>query len=97
MTAWHEVHDSRKERPEELDATSSSTTVYERRNIRQETRSLEGGAGQARTVTEWAYEQREYTAAEYAELHSPAIQNIMQAVSGIELAVAELGLGGLTV
>lgn len=96
MTTWHEVHDSRKERPEELDATSSETTVYERRNIRQEERQV-GADDQAKTVTEWVYEQREYTAAEYAELHSPAIQNIMQAVSGLELAVAELGLGGLSV
>lgn len=95
MTTWHEVHDSRKERPEELDTTSSTTTVYERRNIRQET--VEPAADGQKAVTEWVYEQREYTAEEYAELHSPAIQNIMQAVSGLELAVAELGLGGLSV
>ncbi len=94
MTEWHEVHDTRKDRPEELDTTSSSTTVYERRNIRQETREREDGG---KAVTEWVYDQREYTAEEYAELHSPAIQNIMQAVSGLELAVAELGLGGLSV
>ena len=94
MTAGHEVHDTRKDRPEELDATSSATTVYERRNIRQEEIAVSEG-GKAATM--WVYEQREYTAAEYAELHSPAIQNIMQAVSGLELAVAELGLGGLGV
>lgn len=44
-------------------------------------------------VTEWVYEQREYTVEEYAELTSPATKAIMQAVSGLELSVAELALG----
>ena len=45
------------------------------------------------TVTEWVYEQREYTQSEYAAMKSPAVQSIMQAVSGIEMSIAELSLG----
>lgn len=94
MIDWKEVHDSRAEEPAVLDTTSSPTTVYERRNIRQETREVQGpGDGEAVTVTEWVYDQREYTAEEYAQMTSPATKAIMQAVSGLELSVAELALG----
>lgn len=92
MTEWREVHDSRMEKPALLDTTSSKTTVYERRNVRQETREETMG-GETVSVTEWVYEQREYTAAEYAQMTSPATRAIMQAVSGLELSVAELALG----
>lgn len=93
MTDWKEVHDSREEQPAVLDTTSSATTVYERRNIRQETREVARGDGEAVSVTEWVYEQREYTAEEYAQMTSPATKAIMQAASGLELSVAELALG----
>lgn len=92
MTNWHEVHDGRTAKPLPLDTTSSSAVVYERRNIRQETREDTQGGG-TRAVTEWAYDQREYTREEYAAMTSPATQAIMQAVSGLELSVAELSLG----
>lgn len=91
MTEWHEVHDSRAEKPETLDKSSSQATVYERRNIRQETRSVQSG-GASSEVTEWVYEQREYTKEEYAATESPSTQMIMQTLSDIELYVAELGL-----
>lgn len=91
MTEWHEVHDSRAEKPETLDKSSSQTTVYERRNIRQETRGVQSG-GASSEVTEWVYEQREYTKEEYAATESPSTQMIMQTLSDIELSVAELGL-----
>ena len=92
MSEWNEVHDSRAEQPTVLDTTSSATTVYERRNIRQETRQVTMGTD-TQEVTEWVYEQREYTVEEYAELTSPATKAIMQAISGIELSVAEAALG----
>ena len=82
MTNWREVHSSAIERPTELDTTSSEAVVYERRNIRQETREMSMGNATL-TVTEWVYEQREYTQS----------QSIMQAVSGIEMSIAELSLG----
>ena len=90
MTDWKTVYDTRTTTPETLDATSSSSTVYERRNIRQETRSVGIGDTDA-TVTEWVYEQREYTREEYDMMRAPAIQSVQQALSGIELAIAMLG------
>lgn len=87
MTDWKTVHDSRAEQPPVIDMTTSETTVYERRNIRQETAPgpMEGDA-----VTEWVYEQREYTREEYDLLVSPAIQGVQCALSEIELAIAGL-------
>lgn len=92
MNDWREIRDSRVDRPAVLDTTSSAAVVYERRNIRQETREITMG-GEVQTVTEWAYEQREYSREEYADMTSPATKAIMQAVSGLELSVAELALG----
>ncbi len=91
MTDWKKVRDSRTEEPAALDTTSSATTVYERRNIRQETQTHETD-GQTVEITEWVYEQREYTREEYSALESPSTQAIMQALSEIELSVAELSL-----
>lgn len=91
MTDWKEVHDSRAEQPAVLDTSSSPTTVYERRNIRQETREVTMGE-ETQEVTEWVYEQRELSAAEYAEMTSPATKAIMQAISDVELKVAMTGI-----
>lgn len=91
MKTWYKVRDSRTERPSEVDATSSATTVYERRNIQQETIQDEMTGG---TVTQWVYEQREYTQEEWITMHSPAMQTVMQAISDVELSVALLSLGG---
>ena len=90
MTDWKTVHDSRTTTPEALDATSSSSTVYERRNIRREAVTVGIGDTDA-TVTEWVYEQREYTREEYDMMRAPAIQSVQQTLSGIELAIAMLG------
>lgn len=91
MTDWKEVHDSRAEQPAVLDTSSSPTTVYERRNVRQETREVTMGE-ETQEVTEWVYEQRELSAAEYAEMTSPATKAIMQAISDVELKVAMTGI-----
>lgn len=88
MTEFKTVHDSRVEEPAIIDTTSSESTVYERRNIRQETRTMEMGGGDPVTITEWVYEQREYTKEEYAMMLSPAIQGVQQSLSDIELAIA---------
>lgn len=87
MTDWKTVHDSRAEQPSVIDMTTSETTVYERRNIRQETAPGPMGGD---TVTEWVCEQREYTREEYDLLVSPAIQGVQCALSEIELAIAGL-------
>ena len=91
MKTWYKVHDSRTTRPPEVDTTSSATTVYERWNIQQETveDAMTGGS-----VSQWAYEQREYSREEWAAMNSPAMQTIMQAISDVELSVALLALGG---
>lgn len=89
MTEFKTVHDSRVEEPATIDTTSSETTVYERKNIRQET-TTRGEGDNAITVTEWVYEQREYTREEYNMMLSPAIQGVQQALSNIELAIAAL-------
>lgn len=80
MKTWHEVHDSRVERPLELETGTSATTVYERRNIRQETIEdpMTGG-----NVTQWVYEQREYTREEWNAMNSPATKTILEAVAGV--------------
>lgn len=91
MTEWKEVHDSRADEPAALDTTSSAVVVYERRNIRQETREVTTG-DQPKTVTEWVYEQREYSREEYAALTSPATKAVMQAISDLELTVAMSGV-----
>lgn len=90
MTDWKTVYDSRTATPEALDATSSSSTVYERRNIRREAVTVGDGKGAA-TMEQWVYEQLEYAQEEYAMMRAPAIQSVQQALSGIELAIAMLG------
>ena len=80
MTEWKTVRDSRAEEPAAVDTTSSETTVYERRNIRQEERQAGLGGGEAETVTEWVYEQREYTREEWNQE-----QTIKRALAGLEL------------
>lgn len=82
MTQWHEVRDSRRERPDELDTESSYAVVYERRNIRREERQAE--SGEAGTVTEWVYEQREYTREEWSQE-----QAIKRALAGLDLGGAD--------
>ena len=82
MTQWHEVRDSRTERPGELDTESSSAVVYERRNIRQEERQAE--SGEARTVIEWVYDQRKYTKDEWSQE-----QAIKRALAGLDLGGAD--------
>ena len=82
MTQWHEVRDSRVERPDELDTESSYAVVYERRNIRQEERQTESGT--QGITTEWVYDQREYTKEEGSQE-----QAIKRALAGIDLGGAD--------
>lgn len=82
MTQWHEVRDSRVERPDELDTESSYAVVYERRNIRQEERQTESGT--QGITTEWVYDQREYTKEEWNQE-----QAIKRALAGIDLGGAD--------
>ena len=83
MTDWKTVHDGAEVQPAAIDTTSSETTVYERKNIRQETRSVGIGDTDA-TVTEWVYEQREYTREEWSQE-----QAVKRALSGLEMSGAD--------
>lgn len=62
MTNWKKVIGS--ERPEEVDRTSSPTTVYLRRNIEQVQKEVDGIDGEMQT-TEWQYEEMEMSVEEY--------------------------------
>ncbi len=85
MKDWQTVQDSRVETPPDLEITTS--TVYERRNVHRVT------VGEDEWQTEcWEYEQREYSPDEW-ERQSVA-ETIMKAISGLELAVAELKAEG---
>lgn len=58
MTEWKKVHGTQKEKPEEIDITSSPTHVYERRKIKAWTDEQSEASG-------WEYEEREFTKNEY--------------------------------
>ena len=64
MKEWREVFGTEATKPEEFDVTASPTTVYQRRNIRQETKTEADG----KKVTGWQREERELTLEEYGQL-----------------------------
>ena len=93
MTNWKKVFGTQAEKPQELDTTSSPATVYQRRNIVATTRTDE----QKNKVEGFEYEECELTLEEYqrmqSEAESPATQAIMQAISDMQLTLAEIQLG----
>lgn len=63
MMPTFEYHEgSWAEQPQAVDATSSASVVYLRRNIRQVTKEDSTSGG---TVTLWGYEEAQVTPAEY--------------------------------
>ena len=64
MKEWREVFGTEAVKPEEFDTTLSPTTVYQRRNVRQETKTEADGT----KVTGWQREERELTLEEYERL-----------------------------
>lgn len=58
MTDWKKVTGTQPERPEEIDRTSSPSTVYLRKNIEQVEKEVEGADGKMQTVTEWQYDEK---------------------------------------
>ena len=63
MKDWKMQHGTQPERPEEVDRTSSPTTVYLRRNIEQV--EIPVSEGSEETVTQWQYEEKEMSVEEY--------------------------------
>ncbi|WP_455618812.1 hypothetical protein [Eisenbergiella sp.] len=68
MTEWKIQRGTQYERPEEIDRTSSPTTVYLRRNIKQVTTETEGESGEMQSVSGWEYEEQEMTPYEYENM-----------------------------
>lgn len=89
MTNYIETRSSATVRPEAIDTTSSKYYVYERKNIRQETRQEDTmGGNEPVEITEWVYDERQYTKDEYANLNSASTQMIMQTLSDVQADVA---------
>lgn len=85
MTEWKRVRGS--VRPAELDTTSSSSTVYMRRNI-EEVTTKDPVDGREDTIFE--YDERTMSKEEYNMTNSYAIKNVMQTISELEVQIAEL-------
>ena len=87
---WYSAESTAKEKPKELDITSSPETVYMRRNITQQPVIDEEGE---ETGKKWVYEECTQNKAEYeqqqAALTSPATTMIMQEIASLQLAQAE--------
>ena len=83
MTDWKKVTGTQTERPEEIDRTSSPSTVYLRRNIEQVEREVEGADGETQTVTEWQYEEREMTVENMALMKTVVEENTSGIVESV--------------
>lgn len=68
MKEWKLQQGTQEERPEEIDRTSSPTTVYLRRNIKQVTQEVEGESGETQRVSGWEYEEQEMLVEEYENM-----------------------------
>lgn len=64
MREWREVFGTEATKPETLDNTSSPTTVYQRRNIRQSQKTEEDGT----VVSGWQRDERELSVEEYEQM-----------------------------
>lgn len=95
MTEWKEVIGSQEKKPLELDTTSSPLVVYERRNIISDVIEQRQGE-EVNLISCWRYEEREWQVDEFAraqaELETPGMQLLMQAISEIELKIEMLGV-----
>lgn len=84
MTAWKKVRGSQEVKPEELDITTSASTVYQRKNIERIVVDNDDGS----TTELWEYDERELTRDEFAELQiarSRADIDYIAMETGVEL------------
>ena len=79
MKDWKKVQGSQIERPAEFDATSSPTTVYQRRNITQ----VEIEGTDCTTTAVWNYEERTMSHTEYAALVSENTQSKLEYIAAM--------------
>lgn len=84
MKRYTDVHGSQIERPPEIDAQSSPTTVYVRENIRRE--------GEF-----WVYDETQYSPQEFIQLQSQEIKLLQQVAGKIIRTVTPTTLSTRTV
>lgn len=90
MKEWREVFGTEAAKPEELDTQQSPTTVYQRRNIKRETRTEPDG----KNVTGWMREERELTLEEYHQMMLMQ-QIVAENTQGIVDSVTEFQKGAV--
>lgn len=84
MKDWHKVTGTQETKPEEIDRTSSKTTVYLRRNIKQTEQENTDGDN----VKVWEYEEQEMSVEEYGQML--LMQSVVEAkTTGIVESVTE--------
>lgn len=81
-----EVESYAKEKPQEVDETSSKTTVYLRRNIREVPNAEDSG-------THWKMEEVQITVEEYAAMKSAAYEDLRARLEAQSVAQASILLG----
>ena len=84
MKRYTDVHGSQIERPPEIDAQSSPTTVYVRENIRRE--------GEF-----WVYDETQYSPQEFIQVQSQEIKLLQQVAGKIIRTVTPTTLSTRTV
>ena len=89
---WKQVTGSQQNRPDEVDTTSSPSTVYLRRNIEQ-VEITQGGE----TISVWKYDEAQLTREEYEEymeisqiFQTPEMENMKDRLKSQELSIAAL-------
>lgn len=89
---WQTVTGTQEKRPELVDATSSPTTVYIRKNVRREIVNQE-----AEPFYAWAYEEAALSREEYAEyeemvaqIEAPAMQALKEQNTMLAQALADI-------
>lgn len=89
---WKKVTGCQPNKPDEVDTTSSPTTVYLRRNINQKEITQD-----EETITVWAYEEAQLTKEEYEEylelaqiFSTPEMEQMKQRLEVQEQVIAAL-------
>ena len=89
---WKNVTGCQPNKPDEVDTTSSPTTVYLRRNIQQKEITQD-----EETITVWAYEEAQLTKEEYEEylelaqiFSTPEMEQMKQRLEVQEQIIAAL-------
>ena len=94
---WKTVYCGYDNKPAELDTTSSSTTVYERRNFEEvviKSPSLDGE--EEKEIKQWKYEERTYPKSQYELIQAVAEKiQLKQESEIIDKFTEELVEGGM--